>query len=192
MENQAEKPTIKKEKPKTISSNRASLLHFKTALRNHINLSAVADRKANIMLSVNALIVTVALPILINYMQSIPNLQIPTIILAIVGLSSMLFATLSTRPISMPGRTSVEDIDNNKSNLFFFGNFHKMDYEEYEAGVKKVIASSEMVDQSVIRDLFFSGKAVGRKFDYLRICYNLFMYGMILVVLSYLIVSFLN
>ena len=34
---------------------------FKTALRNHLDLSNLADNKANIMLSVNALIITIAI-----------------------------------------------------------------------------------------------------------------------------------
>ena len=96
---------------------------FKTALRNHMDLSNLADNKANIMLSVNALIVTIAIPMGAGYVNDDSHLMIPVIILLLTCLSSMIFATLATRPIPMTGHTSQEAIQEGRANLFFFGNF---------------------------------------------------------------------
>lgn len=171
----------------TIANNKSAQTQFKTALRNHIDLSAIADNKANIMLSVNAVIITVGLPLLIDKASVHNQLYIPTAILAIVSLISMIFATLSTRPIKMSGQTKPENILKKETNLFFFGNYYNMDINEYNKSIKEVIQSSEILDDSIIRDLFFLGKSLGKKFEYLRWCYNFFMYGIAAAVLSYLI-----
>lgn len=187
----SEEKRKKKKKLLTIGSSKSAQTQFKTALRNHIDLSSIADNKANIMLSVNAIIITVALPLLINRISEHKNLIIPTTILAIVSLISMIFATLSTRPIAMNGLTKKEDIKAKKSNLFFFGNYYNMTFENYEEYVSMVVANDEILDNSITRDLFFLGKSLGKKFEYLRWCYNFFMYGIATSVISFFVVSLL-
>lgn len=179
------KPTVE-----SISNNKSAQTQFKTALRNHIDLSNIADNKANIMISVNALILTVALPFLIEKSMDNHIFLAPTIILSVVCLVSMIYATLATRPIKMKGNTSLEQIKNNESNLFFFGNYHKMSYQEYKSGVAHILSDTKALDDSIIRDLFYLGKSLGGKFEYLRLCYNIFMYGISITVLSILVVYF--
>lgn len=187
----------KKRKEKTanleqsISTNKSAQTQFKTALRNHIDLSNIADNKANIMLSVNALILTVALPFLID--KSISNIHflLPTFVMSAVCLVSMIFATLATRPIKMHGHTSQERIKLNQSNLFFFGNYYKMNYADYKSGIEHILNDSNALDDSIMRDLYYLGRSLGNKFNYLRWCYNIFMYGITATVLSLLIVYIL-
>ncbi len=171
----------------TISTNKGAQTQFKTSLRNHIDLSSIADNKANIMLSVNAVIITVGLPLMIERAATNTQLYVPTFILSMVCLTSMIFATLSTRPIKMSGKTKPEDIKSKKSNLFFFGNYYRMNIDEYENAIKEVVSNDDILDNSITRDLFFLGKSLGRKFDYLRWCYNFFMYGIALSIFSYII-----
>ena len=177
----------KEKKSTTIATSKSAQTQFKTALRNHIDLSSIADNKANIMLSVNALIITIALPVLGNSIRANPNLLIPTIVLLFVCVISIVFATLATRPIKMKGKTTIEDIAKEESNLFFFGNFYNMSFEEYSGGINTVVSDEKLLDSSIIRDLFFLGKALGRKYFYLRLCYNFFMYGIILVVIAFIV-----
>ena len=93
-----EKKKKKEKKLLTIGSSKNAQTQFKTALRNHIDLSSIADNKANIMLSVNAVIITVGLPLLIDRVYDFPDLKIPTIILAIVSLISMIFERFFNLP----------------------------------------------------------------------------------------------
>jgi hypothetical protein len=157
---------------------------FKTSLRNHLDLSTLADNKANIMLSVNALILTIAAPMAISYVQDNVLLIIPLIMLLITCLLSMIFATLATRPIKMSGLTSDDQILGGRSNLFFFGNFYLMDYDEYSMGMQKVISDEDKLENSIRRDLFFLGRSLGKKYKQLRICYNIFMIGMIITIIT--------
>lgn len=169
----------------TIASSKSAQTQLKTALRNHIDLSAIADNKANIMLSVNAIMITVGVPLLMERISTQPQLLMPTIILGITCLVSMIFATLSTRPQKMNGVTKLDQIKQQKTNLFFFGNFYQMKFEEYDEGMREVVADSEIMDNSITRDLFYLGKTLGKKFSQLRVCYNVFMIGIVLAVVSY-------
>ena len=64
-----------------------------------------------------------------------------------------------------------------------------MNFDEYEEGMEKVVGDNEILDNSITRDLFFLGKSLGKKYEYLRWCYNIFMVGIGLSMLSFIIVS---
>ena len=175
---------VEKEPSKSghISSSKSAQMMFKTALRNHLDLSNLADNKANIMLSVNALIITIVMPLAASYVKSNLYLLVPMGTLLATCLLSMIFATLATRPIKMMGYTSREVIDSGRSNLFFFGNFYKMTFPEYQEGMQQVVSDDQNLEGSIMRDLYYLGHSLGRKYNQLRICYTIFMYGVIATV----------
>ena len=185
---------LKKDSTRTgdkITTSRSAQMMIKTALRNHLDLSNLADNKANIMLSINALIITVAMPLGATRVQEFPYLLPALVVLLITCLTSMIFATLATRPIRMHGNTTQEAIAAGEANLFFFGNFFKMSFPEYRSGLRQIIAEESNLEASIMRDLYYLGRSLGNKYSQLRICYNIFLSGVILTVivfcLSYLI-----
>jgi Family of unknown function (DUF5706) len=163
----------------SIVESRSSQMMFKTSLRNHMDLSNLADNKANMMLSTNALIITFALPLLVNQIRQHPEFTFPFAMVLATCLASMVFATLATVPMKMTGLTELDNIKAGKSNLFFFGNFYSMQYEEYKKGIQIVTSLEENLEDSIMRDLFFLGKSLGRKYRQLRICYIIFMVGIL-------------
>lgn len=176
----------KKGKPaKAQSYSRGVETMFRAGARTHINLSSMADSKANIMLSVNAMIVSVALTVLVPKLDSNQHLIIPAVVLIATCLAAMIMATLSTRPVISKGQSSKEDIANKRSNLLFFGNFHSMDLEDYEDGMKMMMEDNDFLYGSLTRDMYFLGKVLNKKYRYLRICYNIFMIGMVASVLAF-------
>ncbi len=183
------KKKVEKEssKPQTghISSSKSAQMIFKTALRNHLDLSSLADNKANIMLSVNALIITIVMPLAASYVRSNLFLIVPMGTLLVTCLVSMIFATLATRPIKMMGYTRRELIDSGRSNLFFFGNFYKMTYDEYQDGMEQVISDDQNLERSIMRDLYYLGHSLGKKYRQLRICSTIFMWGVIVTVVVF-------
>jgi predicted metal-dependent HD superfamily phosphohydrolase len=166
----------------SIVESRSSQMMFKTSLRNHMDLSNLADNKANMMLSTNALIITFALPLLVSQIRQHPEFTLPFAMVLGTCLASMVFATLATVPMKMTGLTPLENIKAGKSNLFFFGNFYSMQYEEYKKGIQIVTSLEENLEDSIMRDLFFLGKSLGRKYRQLRICYIIFMVGILAAV----------
>ena len=159
---------------------------YRTTYRVHVNLSSIADNKANIMLSINAIIISITFANLIPKITSEPYLALPAATLMLTCMAAIVFATLSTRPKITEGRFTREDIENKKSNLLFFGNFYNMDLEDYEWGVEEMIRDEDFLYSSMTRDLYFLGKVLAKKYRYLSITYGVFMYGLIITVLCFM------
>ena len=158
---------------------------YRTTYRTHTNLSSMADSKANLMLSVNAIVISIVVSNLIPKLSENHRLIIPTILLTITCLGSMIYATLSTRPKVTEGNTTRDMIKSRKVNLLFFGNFHNMKLEDFQWGVNEMLRDADFLYSSMSRDLYFLGIVLAKKYRYLSICYNIFMYGLIVSVLSF-------
>lgn len=162
---------------------------FKITLTNHIRLSEIADSKANILLSVNAIIISIALSSIVPKLDNPANahLIMPTFIMVVFSVLSIVFAILSTKPKVTSGKFTRQDIEDKKVNLLFFGNFFKMPYKEYEWAVNELLKDREYLYNSMIKDLYFLGIVLERKYRLLRITYNIFMIGIIVSVISFVI-----
>jgi len=153
---------------------------FRLTARNQINLSAIADNKANILISINSIILTVLVSMGIGRVADYPNFIIPGIVFLSACLVTIIFAILSTRPKISSGKFTEEDIYNKRVNLLFFGNFFNMKMDEYEWAVKEMMKDSNYLYTSMIRDQYSLGKVIGKKYKLLRVAYTIFMIGLIL------------
>jgi predicted metal-dependent HD superfamily phosphohydrolase len=181
---------VKKEKKnKENKPDRGIDTLFRITLNNHTRLSGIADSKANILLSVNAIIISIALSSIIPKLDSPSNthLVFPTFIMLMFSVVSIIFAILSTRPKVTSGTFSRQDIDERKVNLLFFGNFYKMPLEEYEWAINEMMKDRDYLYNSMIKDLYFLGLVLEKKYRLLRITYNIFMVGIIVSVIAFVI-----
>lgn len=162
---------------------------FRTTLSNHNNLSRFVDSKANIILSVNAIIISVSLSTIVPKLDSPSNshLIIPTLILIVSSLISIVFAIIATRPRVTKGSFSRAEVEDKKVNLLFFGNFYKMPYEDYNWAMNELMKDREYIYNSMIKDLYHLGIVLEKKYRLLRNTYNVFMVGIVISVLAYLI-----
>ncbi|GIQ57011.1 hypothetical protein Flavo103_01470 [Flavobacterium collinsii] len=162
---------------------------FRVTLGNHTRLSGIADSKANILLSVNAIIISIALSTIIPKLDSPKNahLVIPTFVMLISSVVTIIFAILSTRPKVTTGVFTREDIEAKKINLLFFGNFYKMPLEEYDWAMNEMMKDRDYLYSTMIKDLYYLGLVLQRKYNLLRIAYNLFMVGIIVTVITFII-----
>lgn len=165
---------------------------FRVTSRNHIDLSNIADGKANILISVNAIIISILVSTIVGKLMAYSFLTVPTIILLTICLFSLAFAILSTRPKVTTGRVSPDDIKNHRGNLLFFGNFYNMELPEYQEGMNELINNNDYLYGSMIRDVYFLGKVLERKYRFLRISYDIFLSGIIVAVLAYIIAILKN
>ncbi len=170
---------------KNESPERGIQTFYRVALRNHIKLSDIADTKANILLSVNAIIISLVLANLISKLDNNAYLIYPTAIFTLSCVISMVLSIIATRPNITSGEFTKEDVANKNVNLTFFGNFHQMKLEEYEWAVRELIKDKDYVYNSLTKDLYFLGKVLERKYRILRITYTTFMIGMIISVSSF-------
>ena len=172
---------------KNESPERGIQTFYRVALRNHIKLSDIADTKANILLSVNAIIISLVLSNLISKLDNPNNdyLIIPTIIFTLSSVISMVLSIIATRPNITRGEFTKEDVEQKRVNLTFFGNFHKMELKEYQWAITELIKDKDYLYDSLTKDLYFLGKVLDRKYRILRITYTIFMLGMIISVISF-------
>jgi predicted metal-dependent HD superfamily phosphohydrolase len=186
-----EKEIAKKEaikaKYKNESPDRGIQTLFRVTLKNHLTLSDIADTKANILLSVNAIIISVALSSLLPKLDNPSNAYLiyPSVIFITFSVVSMIMAVLATRPNVTSGKFTKEDVKNKKVNLLFFGNFHKMTLEEYEWAIQELVKDKEYIYASLTKDLYFLGLVLDRKYKILRWTYTIFMIGIIISVLAF-------
>ncbi|KAF9659707.1 DUF5706 domain-containing protein [Tenacibaculum sp. Mcav3-52] len=160
---------------------------FRVALRNHITLSDIADTKANILLSVNAIIISMTLSTLIPKLDNPSNyyLIIPTLIFSIFTVISIVLSVLATRPNVTEGKFTKEDVANKKVNLLFFGNFHQMQLPDFDWAMSEMMKDRDYLYGSLTKDLYFLGLVLNRKYKLLRITYTVFMIGILVSVVAF-------
>ncbi|WP_291073669.1 Pycsar system effector family protein [Empedobacter sp. UBA5987] len=160
---------------------------FRVTLNNHTRLSDIADSKANILLSVNAIVISIALSTLVPKLGSPKNeyLLLPSIVMLLSSVVSIIFAILATKPNVTYESFNEEDIKNKKVNLLFFGNFYQMSLDAYEEAMQELMKDRDYLYNSMTRDLYYLGKVLERKYRLLSITYTIFMIGTVLSVLTF-------
>jgi predicted metal-dependent HD superfamily phosphohydrolase len=192
-EKKTEKEIAKKEalkaKYKSESPDRGIQTLFRVTLKNHLTLSDIADTKANILLSVNGVIIAVALSNLVPKLDNPSNFYLvyPALIFITFSVISMIMAVLATRPNVTSGKFSKEDVKNKKVNLLFFGNFHKMSLSDYEWAIQELVKDKDYIYSSLTKDLYFLGLVLNRKYKILRWTYTVFIVGIVISVLTFII-----
>lgn len=176
---------LKRKKEKETQSERAIATVFRIMAQNQANLGQMADTKSNILISVNAIILSFVIGTLFKQLLTDANLQVPVTILVIVCVLSMVFSILATRPTISEGTFTKEDIANKKTNLLFFGNFHKMSLTDYDWGMTEMLGDKNYLYSSMIKDNYFLGVILAKKYRYLRIAYNIFMFGLVIAMLAF-------
>lgn len=159
---------------------------------NHLDLSRMADGKANILISVNSIIISVILSIFIDRLDADPYLLIPTMLFLTSSVITVILAILATRPKLTEGTFTRENIQRRETNLLFFGNFYKSSLDEYIWAMNQMMHDKDYLYDTLVKDIYFLGVVLGRKYKLLRWAYNVFMAGLIIAVLSFSIAIALN
>ncbi len=187
LEEELVKVKSKLEKERANRPERGVETMFRTTSQNHLMLSQMADNKANILITINSIILSVVVSVLVRKLEENPALVMPTILLITVCLATTVFAILATRPNLSDGRFTREDVKGKRTNLLFFGNFHGMSVEDYEWSMKEMMKDGDYLYGSLIKDIYYLGKVLGTKYKFLRIAYNIFMFGFVIAVVSFII-----
>lgn len=168
---------------------RAVQTFFRTSFHTHITLSSIADQKANIMISVNSILISVLISILSyrNMAETNPQVVLPVVIFLVTGVTSLIFAVLSARPKVTAFNKDILDKNERLKNIIFFGNFVHLNLQEYEEAMDNLFRNGELLYGNLTRDLYFLGKVLDKKYRYLTVSYNLFMIGFATTVVTFLL-----
>ena len=170
---------------------------FRTMSKNHYTLNEMVDKKASIMITVNSIILSLVLGGIFknNAPQDIPHEMvhsIPVLLLTLGSMGSIIFAILSTRPDSTHGHFTEDQIRDKKGNLLFYGNFHDMKERDYQWAFLQMLNDQEYMYENMIRDVYYIGKILKKKYSHIRISLNIFIVGIVLSVASKLLSDFLG
>ena len=156
---------------------------FRLTSKNHYTLNAMVDRKSHIMISINSIILSIILGTLLGKIYDDPHLLVPIVMILITNLSSIVFAIFATRP--QMSHDDKKSQGASAHHLLFYGNFRDLSEEEYVSGMSTLMDSSEKLYSSISRDIYYLGKGLQQKFGYLRSSFNIFMYGLIASVITF-------
>lgn len=154
---------------------------------NHVELSNMADGKASILISVNAIIISVILTVLIRRIEVETHLTIPTFIFLASSLATIIIAIMATRPKISQGNFSREDILNKNTNLLFFGNFYSTKVSDYQWAMNTMMRDPDYLYSSLIMDIHQLGVVLARKYKLIRLAYTVFMIGIFISVIAFII-----
>ncbi len=174
-----------KEKKGALGSSRGIETMFRTSYRTNMDLSSLADAKANIMISINGIIISIIIASISPKIDANPWLLIPTAVLLLSCLASIVLAVLSARPRVPQSVINLEDVRSGKANVLFFGNFVSMPEADYVTAMKELLVNTDRLYVNMIRDIYGLGTVLEKKFKLLRQSYNAFMTGLVLGVLLF-------
>ncbi|MDB5231425.1 MAG: phosphohydrolase [Chitinophagaceae bacterium] len=161
---------------------------FRITSTNNQRLSDMADNKAQILITVNSIILSAIISLVLRKLEENSFLTYPSFTLLAVSLVTIVISIIATRPSIPPGMFTKNDIDEKKVNLLFFGNFYKMKLSEYEEGMRAVMSDNDFLYGTLIKDVYAQGVVLGRKYRLLRLAYTVFMFGLVVSVLGYIAV----
>jgi hypothetical protein len=159
---------------------------FRITSSNNQRLSDMADQKAHLLITVNSIILSAIISLILRRLDKYGYLLYPTAFLLAVCLAAMTLAILTTRPSIPVGKFDEDDLKTKKVNLLFFGNFYKMSLNEYLEGMLKVMNDNGFLYRTLIMDVYGQGVVLGKKYGFLRTAYSIFMFGLILAVLGFI------
>ena len=156
---------------------------------HHVQLSSMADMKANMMLTVASLLI----PLSIRFLDD-PRLQLAALTMIIFSIITVLLAAYAAMPKMLwkHGPKEMADLKNPSFNLLFFGSFTKMDYNDFEHAMEQLMSDHEEVYEKQIKEIYLMGQYLAReKYRFVRFAYISFITGMVVSSVLYIVKSFL-
>jgi len=158
---------------------------FRTSFKTHLTLATMADRKANIMLRLNSILLS-SIILFNRYIIEFSNLSTITLyIFVITTLVSLVLAILVVRPARLGQDGSSTQI-NYSENIFSLRNFGKIPLADFEKAFEDVLTSTKLLYGNMIKDLHNYDRLLSNKYKLLRASYTVFLVGLVLTVLSFI------
>ena len=177
--------------PKSKQSERGRETMFRVAYQHQSKLVQIADYKANMIITVSAMIIS-AIVAIIGYSavagkieEYSPRLVIPIVGIILSCLISLVFAIQAARPKLILNRSNVNSTK--RSSLLFFGVIAGYPQEVYLEKMRDLLASETDVYEHMTIDIHNQGVILKRKYNLLVYAYLVLMYGFIISVFIFLV-----
>lgn len=186
----ARKTTVRKKTGKDFGRGVDTI--YRITLRNHINLSSIADGKANMIISINTLVLSILITAgsagfsLSTSIQDNLEYIIPVLILMLTSLIAITFAVFSAIPKVSGQDFTEEDVKQHKVSLLYFGNFLKLEKGEFVGYLRDLKEDQEVLYDDLSRDLYNLGMVLRKKYRLLTYAYRTFVGGLVLSFLVFI------
>ncbi|MFM9985491.1 MAG: Pycsar system effector family protein, partial [Flavobacteriales bacterium] len=115
---------------------------------------------------------------------------VPILLFVITALLATTFAVLATRPRVTNNIITSDDVKAKKSTLLFFGSFTSLPLKDFEDSMLTILRDDEYLYRCILADFHGQGMVLKRKYKFLRYSYTVFLVGIILSILAFLIAQF--
>lgn len=148
---------------------------LRTAQQHHVALSSMADTKANIIITMSSIVLTVILSRLGD-----PVIGVAALILGAFTLVALLLAILAVLPKYRPPKLNADGSLPPGFNLLFFGHFGVLDRERYLHEMAGALARDGSPYATWALDIYSLGVYLAHhKYRYLRWSYLFFLAGFV-------------
>jgi len=149
--------------------------HLMRATQFHlVQLSSMADMKANMLLTMSSVVMTLALPQLLKDTH-----QWPLFILVGFCLLTICLATYAVMPKLPPPGLPAPDPNSPAFNPLFFGDFTRMSQEQFETTMGEIMSDHGRTYAAQVRELYLLGTFLAKKkYRFLRLAYISFIIGL--------------
>jgi hypothetical protein len=150
---------------------------LRTTQQHHVQLSLIADQKANILLACNSIILSLSL----SRMDFI-KVYWCTYSMLSASVISMLLALLVVAPLSLKKKRPHPDDSN--FNVLFFDHFTTLPFHQFRDRMFSTMETSEQVQEAMVKDIYQIGKVLTtRKYLFLKGSSSVFMLGVIVSII---------
>jgi hypothetical protein len=176
--------------PKKKKPGRGRETMFRSTYQNQSNLIQMADNKANIIISINTMIISSIIAItgygaVAGEITTFgANVIVPIVLIILSCLVSVIFAIQAAKPKLILAKQEGGEMQ--KSSLLFFGVIARHSQQEYLDKMKTLLDSDMDLYEHMTIDLHNQGKILKRKYNLLAYAYQVFMFGFIFSVLVFL------
>jgi hypothetical protein len=147
------------------------------AANNCRQLNAQVDRKAHLLVQVNALMISVLLTFALNMPHQLHLVILPIGGQLITCLAVIIVSLAVTRPKGKGPPRSPASHSGSDGSLLFFGMYAEMKLEEYVHEMEGMFGDNDYICDTLIRENFHQAKILGKKYKFLRMAYTIFLVG---------------
>lgn len=180
------KDKVVEEKGDMIKGSRGIDTLLRNAYRSQLDMLALAATKANIMISLNGLLMSMLI-ISGTHLVSINGMYIiPIAIFLVTCAMATTFAVFAARPEISRNKYNYGDFMRDDARLMVFEEFSDLRESEYLDAMTHLLNDPKRVYRSMLSHIHELGTTADKKYQHLYYSYTVFMAGTIVTVLSLL------
>ena len=149
---------------------------FRLNVTNQMRLNMMADQKANIMITVSAIVFSITVAELDNDVM-----RYPLMFFAFCCIISLLCAIVAIIPNTSYPKNSDGKLDRTSKYFepLYFGHFSHMEIEEYKIYYAETLMTDDTIYDALAEEMYISGKTLTLvKYKWIKWSYTAFLFGM--------------